>query len=263
MRILTFIILFILTSPTWGQQEKHCFEIGEQAHYEVYYNWQFVWLNAGQVTFYTKQKTIDGEALFHFDSQGGTLPNYDWIYHVEDRYQSYARMESLDPIWSLRDIHEGKNTLYNKQQFNYTDSTIITQLTKNNVSKSFDTISFKTQTFDVLTAIYHCRNINFSELDLNDTIPIPIAIDNEKFSLYIRYLGEDEITSKTGKKYQTIKFSVLLIEGTIFTGGEDMTVWVSNDANKIPIHIEAKILVGSIKAYLSEIIGQKDRSINY
>ena len=31
------------------------------------------------------------------------------------------------------------------------------------------------------------------------------------------------------KNSSVIKFSVLLVEGTIFKGGEDMTVWVTDD----------------------------------
>ena len=44
-----------------------------------------------------------------------------------------------------------------------------------------------------------------------------------------------------------IKFKPLLIKGTIFEGGEKMTVWVSDDGNRIPVRIESPISVGSIK----------------
>jgi hypothetical protein len=38
------------------------------------------------------------------------------------------------------------------------------------------------------------------------------------------------------------------VEGTIFTSGEGMTVWVTDDENRIPIIVKAKILIGSVKA---------------
>jgi hypothetical protein len=43
----------------------------------------------------------------------------------------------------------------------------------------------------------------------------------------------------------------MLVEGTIFKGGEDLMVWVTNDENKVPVMVEAKILIGSVKAYLT------------
>ena len=49
----------------------------------------------------------------------------------------------------------------------------------------------------------------------------------------------------------------MLVEGTIFKGGEDLFVWVTDDMNKIPILVEAKILVGSVKAVLSGMEGLK------
>ena len=44
----------------------------------------------------------------------------------------------------------------------------------------------------------------------------------------------------------------LLIQGTIFEGGEKMTVWVSDDKNHLPLRVNSPILVGSIKVDLIE-----------
>jgi hypothetical protein len=37
------------------------------------------------------------------------------------------------------------------------------------------------------------------------------------------------------------------VKGTMFEGGEKMTVWVTDDENHIPVRIETPIIVGSIK----------------
>jgi hypothetical protein len=93
---------------------------------------------------------------------------------------------------------------------------------------------------------------------VNDLIPIVSIIDNEVFHLHLRYLGHETIEHKNGKKYNCVKFSALLVEGTIFKGGEDLEVWVTNDANKVPVLVEAKILIGSVKAYLHEATGLRN-----
>ena len=64
--------------------------------------------------------------------------------------------------------------------------------------------------------------------------------------MYIRYMGKETVKTKYGK-FKTIKFRPLLLKGTIFEGGEKMTVWISDDKNKIPVRIESPISVGSIK----------------
>ena len=71
-------------------------------------------------------------------------------------------------------------------------------------------------------------------------------LDNETYDLYIRYLGKETVKTKYGK-FRAIKFKPLLIKGTIFEGGEKMTVWVSDDANHLPLRVESPISVGTIK----------------
>ena len=71
-------------------------------------------------------------------------------------------------------------------------------------------------------------------------------LDNEVYHLYIRYLGKETVKTKYGK-FRAVKFKPLLVKGTIFEGGEKMTVWVSDDANHLPLRLESPIIVGSIK----------------
>ena len=71
-------------------------------------------------------------------------------------------------------------------------------------------------------------------------------LDDQLYNLYIRYAGKEKIETKYGT-FNALKFTPLLIKGTIFKGGEKMAVWVSDDANHLPLRIETPILVGSIK----------------
>jgi len=43
----------------------------------------------------------------------------------------------------------------------------------------------------------------------------------------------------------------------IFKEGDEMTVWVSDDKNRIPLLVETPILVGSIKAKVQSIKNNK------
>jgi len=99
---------------------------------------------------------------------------------------------------------------------------------------------------DVVSAIFYARNIDFNKYKPEDKIPFTMFMDNEKYDLYIRYLGKETIKTKYGK-FRAIKFKPLLVKGTIFEGGEKMLVWVSDDANHLPLRVESPISVGSIK----------------
>jgi len=104
-------------------------------------------------------------------------------------------------------------------------------------------------TFDVISAIYAARNINYSNLQLNDKITLNFFLDKELYPSYFKFLGRSEITTRYGR-FKVIKFAPLLLKGTMFSGGEKMVLWVTDDENHIPVRIESPIIIGSIKVDL-------------
>jgi hypothetical protein len=103
----------------------------------------------------------------------------------------------------------------------------------------------------VISAIYYARNINFDKYKPGDKIPFNMFLDDKVYNIYIRYVGKEIVETKFGK-FRAIKFMPLLIKGTMFEGGEKMTVWVSDDGNKVPLRIDSPISVGSIKVDMVE-----------
>ncbi|MCY7327202.1 MAG: DUF3108 domain-containing protein, partial [Saprospiraceae bacterium] len=57
--------------------------------------------------------------------------------------------------------------------------------------------------------------------------------------------------------YNTLKFQPDVIAGNVFKEGEGMSVWVSDDQNRIPLLIESPVSVGSVKMVLKEYWGLK------
>jgi len=140
--------------------------------------------------------------------------------------------------------------VHNRFTFDYTDSLIYSQTENSDKPYSEDTLELPQNVYDVISGVYYIRNIDFDQYQVNDTIPVRMIIDNEIFDLYVRFLGREIIKLHNKQKFKTIKFSALLVEGTIFKGGEDLLVWVTDDLNRIPVLVEAKILIGSVKATL-------------
>ena len=233
------------------------FQPNERITYSAVYNWGFIWLKAGTVEFkVTKTNYKDNEA-YHLNAFGTSIPSYDWLFKVRDYFQSYVRIDNLAPLYFDRNTYEGGYSVHNQFTFNYKDSLIYTKTQNSNKAYSEDTLKMQKDIYDVISGVYYVRNLDFDKYEINDTIPIRLIIDNEIFDLYIRYLGKEVLKTHDKRKFNTIKFSALLVEGTIFKGGEDLYVWVSDDLNRIPILVEAKILIGSVKATLVGIENQK------
>lgn len=99
---------------------------------------------------------------------------------------------------------------------------------------------------DVISATYYARNINFNAYQPGDKIPFDMFLDDEVFHLYLRYIGKEVIKTRYGK-FRSIKLKPLLIKGSMFTGGEKMNVWISDDANHLMLRAESQVSVGSVK----------------
>lgn len=237
------IAILIMSARADSPQEIFCglrnnaFNAGEQVTFHVYYAVAGIYVNAGTAVFTNTLEKWGDRTVFHVVGDGKTNPSYDWIYKVRDRYESFIDTATLQPYRFIRNISEGGYKKYENITFNKAANTAVT---KDGVFKVPECVQ------DVLSAMYYARNIDFDRYKVNDKIPFQMFLDNEVFNMYIRYLGKETIKTRYGK-FKAIKFKPLLLKGTIFEGGEKMTVWVSDDRNKIPLRVESPIVVGSVK----------------
>jgi hypothetical protein len=213
------------------------FKADERITYAVYYTVIGLYINAGTAVFSTSLEKINDRPVYHVVGTGTTSSSYDWVYRVRDRYESYIDTATLQPLRFIRDVNEGGYKINQRYDFNKTTNIAST-------SKGDYKVPACVQ--DVLSAIYYSRNIDFSKAKIDDKIPFSLFLDYEVFNMYIRYLGKETIKTRYGT-FSTIKFKPLLVKGTIFEGGENMTVWVTDDQNRIPVRIESPIVVGKVK----------------
>jgi hypothetical protein len=226
---------------------------GEVLHYKVFYTLAGAYIGAGEATFSNQLEVYRGKPVFHVSGTGKSYPSYDWFYRVRDIYESYLDTVSMLPLKFTRQVNERKTHIYNSVIFNHESKKAVST---NGVFTIPDCVQ------DVLSAIYYARNIDYTKYKPGDKIPFNLFIDDKSYPIFIRYLGKQLLRTRFGV-YQTIQFKPLLIEGTIFKGGEDMTVWVSDDMNKIPVLIETPILIGSIKVYLDHYKGLRNKPLGF
>ena len=264
IRLLIFGLLITLTVPVRADSELSCvpvnfaFQPGEVVEYTVYYNWGPIWVSAGLVTFKVHEILYRNRPAYHFDSYGTTLRRYDWFFKVRDRFESYVDKESFRPLWYEMDTYEGGFVARDVYNFFPEQNLVITVTEDTDRPLKIDTLVIEQCSFDVLTAVYVARNIDFELYDLNETIPFNLIIRDELMELAPRFLGNETITTRDGVTYDCIKFSVELVEGFIFKPGDEMFVWVTNDDNRVPVLVEAQVRVGSVKAMLKSTSGLKN-----
>lgn len=218
---------------------------GEQINFTVFYNFAGIYVDAGSAVFTTRLDKLNNKTVYHIIGTGRSNSKYDWIYKVRDRYESFVDTSTLLPLKFMRDVEEGSTKKLERVHFDHKNNTAVSN---DSVYKVPDCIQ------DVLSSIYYARNIDFNNFKKGDKIHFKMFLENEVHSLYIRYMGRERVATRYGE-FNAIKFKPLLVEGTIFSGGEKMTVWVSDDANRLPLRIESQILIGSVKV---DMMGYKN-----
>ena len=231
------------------------FQPGEVVNYHAYYNWGFIWLNAGTVQFSVESDRINDRPAYRMKAYGTTYKTYDRFFKVRDTFEVKVDTLHLEPFEFKRITNEGSYHASYLYRFNHQARFISAIIQKEEEPEKRIEIPWQSCSFDILTMVYKARNIDFSRYQTDDEIPINMVVDGKVHNLFIRYLGKESIKNRDGRQFKCLKFSPLLVEGTIFESGEDMTVWVTDDQNRIPIIVEAKILIGSVKAVFVDATG--------
>jgi hypothetical protein len=213
------------------------FQDGEVLSYNVYYSIIGIYVNAANALINVNTERLNNRPVYHITATGKTTSSLEWVSKVNDRFETYMDTATLQPYKFVRNIQEDSYRKYESVTFNRNANTAITN---EGVFKVPGCVQ------DVISSLYYARNINFDKYKPGEKITFNMFIDNEVYNMYIRYDGKDNIKTKYGK-FRAIKFKPLLIKGTVFEGGEKMSVWVSDDENRIPLRVETPLKVGSLK----------------
>ena len=121
-----------------------------------------------------------------------------------------------------------------------------------------DTLALTPGISDMLATAYKFRTHDFEKLKIGEKVPFTMLVDNEVHNIYYRYLGKETITNRNKIPFTCHIFSILLLQGDFFPGGEYLKVWIDEGPYQLPVMVETKILVGSVKAVIesAEINGK-------
>ncbi len=229
--------------------ENVAFGQGERVVYKVYYNWNFVWLSAGEVTFEVSE--TDNE--YRISAVGRTYPSYEWFFKVRDYYYTYIDKETFLPHTFIRDVEEGNYTLYDKIQFDQVSQTGTSFRGKSKEEASLQDFQFDDCMHDMLSIVYKMRNLDFNQMPVGSKIPVTIFLDMEEYPLDIKYDGRIKEKKVRGLgTYDAIQITPEVIAGNVFNEDAEMKIWVSDDQNRVPLIIESPVSVGSVKVVLKE-----------
>ena len=250
--MIRFVILILILNfhKGFGQEDIgasssiiQSFKEGEWFQLRLHYGP----FNASYASFSLERDTLKGNPVFHARGFGETTGLARWFFKVEDYYESFFDEKSIQPYKFIRNINEGGYTKNIEIDFYHEKRTALVNNKKKNEINEF---SIESGVQDLISCFYYLRNFYPKNgVKMNESFNINMFFDSENYVFKLKYLGKEIINSKFGK-IKCMKFRPFVQSGRVFEEQESVTLWVSDDNNRLPIRLQADILVGSIKADL-------------
>lgn len=244
---ILIVLIFVITFSISGQEKKVPYKSGEWLRYKMSYSG---FLRAGTAVLEVNETEYQGKKVLHAKGTGWTSGMIKWFFEVDDVYESYFDKDDIKPYLFKRNIDEGGYKKHRITSFNYDSHKAYIQ----DFTNQKDTSVAFTKVQDMMSSFYYLRNIETKNLKKGDEVALDMFLDAQVYPFKLRFLGRQVLKTKFGK-VNSLVFRPLVQSGRIFKEEESVTIWITDDANKIPIKMQASLSVGSLRAELEDYKG--------
>lgn len=222
--------------------ENNAFTAGEKLTFDVKYGFVTAGVAVMQIP---KIRRISGRDAYHITFEVNTVPSFDWIYKVRDRYETYLDVEGLFPWRFEQHIREGG---YKRDFAAFFDQR------RGKAKTTEGEYDIPQYVNDIVSAFYLARTFDYSDMEKGDKIHLQNFYKDKVYDLDVRYLGKETVEVPAGK-FDCIIVEPLVQEGGLFKSEGNIIIWLTNDSLKVPVKVKTKVVIGSIDADLTAYEG--------
>lgn len=196
---------------------------------------------------------------FKVDVEGKTVGMVNWVTDVDDKWGAYIDTAALIPHQFYRRIREGRYKKDEWTNFDHMNKKIEVKTLDNKTGKFKEPKFYEAPAHvrDMVGGFLYLRVMDFSKLKVKDTVTVAGFFEDEFYKLKIIYHGKQTIKIKAGK-VRALVFKPVMPKNELFDGENSITAWFSDDKNRIPLKIDAKMFIGSAGVELTEYSGLKN-----
>lgn len=259
MKKIFFATSLLLTAMSFKSADRErvieqtSFTTGEHIEYRVHYGF----VNAAEaiVDVDDKFQTANGKPCYKVNIVARTLGMTDWFTKVRDVWTSYIDTALILPQLFYQKKQEGNYKNEQKIVFNHNTNTAKQyDIDDDNEKKNYN-VPDNIQ--DVVSGYYFLRTIDFSKMDIGASVPVTFFFEGEIYNMRLKYRGKEVVKTKFGK-VNTFKITPQLPKNNFFQDEESVKLWVTDDANKIPVRAEIELKIGSIALDLRSFSGLRN-----
>jgi hypothetical protein len=177
-----------------------------------------------------------------------------WYYKLN--FLSQVDSNSLRPVYYESTETEKKEKIFTKSWFanGKVTSKETTQKRSNGKSKTKERVFAYEHTHDLLSAVLYLRSL---PLNNGDKVNMVIHPSNSAYYAQFRVLGRESFKTALGKQ-KAIKLDIELkkidrdsLQLKNYTKMKKATIWISEDAYRMPLELRSEVFIGSVRATLA------------
>jgi hypothetical protein len=234
------------------QVQHFSFKKGEELHYRI----RFGFFNVGnaQMKIHAQTYLKNGQPCYKVDTYGKTSGMVDWVAKVDNQWGAYVDTLSLLPQMAYRHISENKYEKHEEVTFDHKTKQVKARVKDNKTGKFKEPVTFEgvEGIREIMSSYLYLRTVDFQKLRPGETFTITAFYEDTVYDLDIVFAGREEVKTKAGK-FKAIKLVPVVPDNKLFNGKNAVTAWVSDDAHRYPVKVEANMFVGKAGFELTEI----------
>ena len=259
--LLTALLLLLLSSTARAQctYQNTAFKSGEFLTYNLYYNWQFVWVKAGNASMSTVETNYHGQPAFRASLTTRGNRRVDDLFVLRDTLLSYCSTH-LAPLYFRKGAREGKRYTVDEVFYSYPGGKTHLQLhrQKNDGSHIRKQETRQDCVFDMLNIFLRARSFNPTAWKKGHEITFPMADGRTVDTAKLRYSGKTNVKADDGHKYRCLQLSYMEREDGKWK--EIVRFYVTDDQNHVPVRLDMFLRFGSAKAFLVSAKGLRSQT---
>lgn len=256
--ILALVIFGFATKDSMRQVPNESFGTGEVLKYKVHYG--PITAAEAVIDIAPSLHRINDRLCYKATVYGRTNSFFDMTLRIRDTWQSYIDTAAIVPQRSFRNIEEGNYRKRETVDFDHYRNRA--HMEKKKRSRDVERKSFKVadNVQDIVSGFYFLRTLDYDKMRVGDKTKVQGFFDEENFDMEVEYRGRETVSTKAGN-IRAIKLVPRMPKNEMFDGENSITVYLSDDKNKIPVLIEAQMFVGSVKVNLYDYKNLKNKLI--
>jgi hypothetical protein len=215
------------------------FQPGERLEFSI----SWMGINAGSAILEVGSEVrIGEEKAYHITSTARSNDFISRFFPVEDRVETFMDPERLFPLKFLLHQREGRR-VKERQVFYDQVRHKVTQLEEGKE----EIFEIEPGAQDALSALYFFRTLPIPSP--GESVIIKVHEGDKNWDLEVRILDKERIDAPVGS-FNTVKTIVKARYEGVFMNKGDITVWFTDDPRHVPVQMQSRVVIGSVKATL-------------